>query len=49
MELETHFMIAGRLDYLKSDQIEPVLHKAAELSRMLSGLTKKLRVRDPNT
>lgn len=49
MELETHFLIAQRLDYLATKDIEPLLQKCAEVSRMLTGLTKKLRVKEPNT
>ena len=43
MELETHLLIAERLSYLQMSQIEPVLKLAAEVGRMLSGLTKKLK------
>ena len=43
MELETHLLIAGRLDFVKRDQIEPVLLIAAEVGRMLAGLTRSLK------
>ena len=49
MELETHPLIAGRLEYLQPNQVETVLAQSGELSRILAGLTKKLRYRDPNT
>jgi len=45
MELETHFLIAGRLAYLKTPDIETILRQTNELSRMLSGLLEKLRER----
>jgi len=45
MELETHILIAQRLSYFSTADVERLLGECAELSRMLSGLTKKLRVR----
>ncbi len=44
MELETHLLIAGRLAYVRMNEIEPLLELTAKVSRMLAGLTKKLRV-----
>ena len=53
MELETHILIAQRLNYFSSADAEHLLGECGELSRMLSGLTKKLRARGfalaPNT
>jgi four helix bundle protein len=49
MELETHLLIAQRLAYLKEADIKPALEASAEVSRMLSGLTKKLRHLIPST
>jgi four helix bundle protein len=43
MELETHLLIAQRLCYVKSDQIEPVLIRTAELGRMLAALSRSLK------
>jgi four helix bundle protein len=43
MEVETHLLIAQRLAYLSSEQIDPVLKQTAEVGRMLNGLTAKLR------
>ncbi|MGH9438209.1 MAG: four helix bundle protein, partial [Terriglobia bacterium] len=43
MELETHVLIAGRLDFVKREQMEPVLILAAEVGKMLTGLTKSLK------
>ena len=43
MELETHLIIANKLLYIKERDLEPVLLRTAELSRMLAGLTKSLR------
>ena len=45
MELETHLIIASKLAYLKERELEPVLLRTAEVSRMLAGLTKALRKR----
>lgn len=47
MELETHFVIAQRLNYLNAEDVERVLAQSGEVSRMLTGLTKKLRQRTP--
>jgi four helix bundle protein len=45
MELETHFLIASRLAYLDMSEIGALLDLSAEVSRMLAGLTKKLKER----
>lgn len=43
MELETHFLIAQKLSFLRAGEIDPVLTMASEVGRMLAGLTKKLK------
>jgi hypothetical protein len=43
MELETHLLIAQRLGYVRSDQVEPVLIRTAELGRMLAALSRSLK------
>jgi four helix bundle protein len=45
MELETHFLIANRLAYLRMTEIEVPLQLSGEVSRMLAGLTRKLKAR----
>lgn len=45
MELETHLLIAQKLNYLSAENVQSVLAQSGELSRMLTGLTKKLRAR----
>jgi len=45
MELETHLAIASRLSYLKPNEIESILVLSGEVSRMLSGLTSKLKLK----
>ena len=45
MELETPLIIANKLDYLKERELEAVLLRTAEVSRMLTGLTKALKKR----
>jgi four helix bundle protein len=42
-ELETHMMIAGRLDYVHEDEIIPALEACSEIGRMLDSLIQKLR------
>ena len=49
MELETHILIAQRLNYLGANDVEHILSLSGELSRMLTGLTKKLSARRTNT
>jgi hypothetical protein len=49
MELETHIVIAQRLNYLGANDVDHILSLAGELSRMLTGLTKKLSARRTNT
>ena len=45
MELETLLVIAARLAYLKATETEAILVQTGEISRMLSGLTSKLKTR----
>ena len=45
MELETLFLIAGKLSYITEPQLESVLKSAAELGRMLAGLISSLKAR----
>src|SRR5579859_7305723 len=49
MELETHILISERLAYLGTTDVERLLRQSGEVSRMLAGLTKKLRVKQSNT
>lgn len=42
-ELETHLLIAGRLNYVNRDEIAAALQDCSEIGRMLSGLIQKLR------
>ncbi len=43
MELETHLLIASRLSYVRVSDVEPVMARAAELGRMLAGLSRSLK------
>jgi four helix bundle protein len=43
MELETHFLLAERMGYLKVESLNQVLDQAAEVGRMLAGLIRSLR------
>ncbi|MGE5278352.1 MAG: four helix bundle protein [Acidobacteriota bacterium] len=45
MELETHLLLAGRLGLVKQSEAAGALELSAETSRMLSGLSEKLRRR----
>ena len=49
MELETHILIAQRLQYVGAVDVEPLFDCAGEVSRMLTGLTKKLQKLAPST
>jgi four helix bundle protein len=44
-ELETHLLIATRLNYFAANEVAPALESCAEIGRMLSGLLQKLRQR----
>jgi four helix bundle protein len=48
-ELETHLLIANRLALIRETELDPVLALADEVSRMLSGLTRKLKTLAPRT
>jgi four helix bundle protein len=43
MELETHLILASRLAYLDAAGTSRLLERTAEVSRMLSGLTRSLK------
>lgn len=45
-ELETHLLIAKRLDYLDSSTAERLLDRAGEVGRLLNGLLRSLRNKD---
>ena len=45
-ELETHVILAGRLEYLSIPESEPLLGKADETGRMLRGLIRSLQRKD---
>ena len=41
-EMETHILIAGRLNYIEDDQVDQILQKSAEVGRMLNGLRRSI-------
>jgi four helix bundle protein len=43
MELETHLLLAQRLSYLKTTDVQPLLVLTSEVGRMLAGLMRKLK------
>lgn len=43
MELETHLLLCARLSYVPANEVEGVLEKTGEVSRMLSGLIRSLK------
>lgn len=47
MELETHFLIAGRLRYLNAEPMNQLLDQTGEVGRMLAGLIRCLKVSSP--
>ncbi|MGD0140665.1 MAG: four helix bundle protein [Tepidisphaeraceae bacterium] len=46
-ELETQMLIAERLGYARSEKTSPILTRAEEVSRLLSGLLRSLKVDKP--
>jgi four helix bundle protein len=44
-ELETYILFAERLDYLKKDLLDQMMHKTAEVGRMINGLQRSLKQR----
>jgi four helix bundle protein len=49
MELETHFLVAGRLGYLKLESLDRLLDQTAEVGRMLAGLIRSLKNSRPGS
>jgi four helix bundle protein len=49
MEVETHLLLAEKLSFLTSQQTNDALSATAEVSRMLSGLTRSLKNIRPKT
>ena len=49
MELETHFLLAGRLGYLKAEPMNQLLDQTAEVGRMLAGLIRSLKNSRPSS
>ena len=45
MELETHLLVAQRLDYFKAEELDGLFKKSSEVGRMLNGLTTKLKAK----
>jgi four helix bundle protein len=43
MELETHFLIAARLSYLKADDLAALFSRAGEVGRMQAALIRSLK------
>ena len=44
-EVETHILIAGRLNYIQNNEVVLGMEVSAEVGRMLSVLIQKLRLR----
>ena len=49
MELETHFVLAGRLGFLKAELMNQLLDQTAEVGRMLAGLIRSLKNSRPGS
>ena len=49
MELETHFLLAGRLGYLNAEPMNELLDQTAEVGRMLAGLIRSLKSSRPGS
>ena len=49
MEVETHILLAEKLNFIIKAEIEISLSKSAEVGRMLAGLTRSLKSKRPVT
>jgi four helix bundle protein len=49
LELETHFLLAGRLGYLSAEPMNELLDQTAEVGRMLAGLIRSLKSSRPGS
>lgn len=49
MEVETHILLAEKLNFITKAEIEISLSKSAEVGRMLAGLTRSLKSKRPVT
>jgi four helix bundle protein len=45
MELETHLLVSGRMNYVPAEEEKGLLVRAAEVGRMLAGLIRALKGR----
>ncbi len=43
MELETHIIVAGRLNYVPQENVDQILGMTGEVGRMLAGLIRSLK------
>jgi len=43
MELETHIIVAGRLNYVRQEHVDQILRMTGEVGRMLAGLIRSLK------
>lgn len=43
MELETHLIVASRLTFIGKEDLDTILKRTDEISRMLAGLRKQLK------
>lgn len=48
-ELETQLLIANRLGYLQSSDLEPLLSRIAEVRRIMRGLLRSLKPPSPDS
>lgn len=46
-ELDTHLVIARRLNYINEEELNKLVEKAEEIGRMLTGLRRSLNSRKP--
>jgi len=42
-ELETHVLLAGRLQFLNADEVQHLMNRAAEVGRLVNGLANSLK------
>jgi four helix bundle protein len=48
MEAETHLQLSERIGYVDNQSIQPAMEKAGEVGRMLNGLMRALRSKQPD-
>ena len=48
-ELETHAILAGRLEFIDASEVDALLERAGEVGRLVTGLANSLKARSQNS